>query len=69
VVAARSRHRARIFELYPGRLNRADFPVLNDRWDRLMARPAAAYVYAEDTDEVPARPPVKSIAGIAEYRT
>jgi glutathione S-transferase len=57
----------RIFELYPDRLNRADFPVLNDWWDRLMARPAAAYVYAEDTDEVPRRPAVKSIAGIAEF--
>jgi glutathione S-transferase len=58
----------RIFELYPDRLNRADFPVLNDWWDRLMARPAAAYVYAEDTDEVPQRPEKKTIAGIAEYR-
>jgi glutathione S-transferase len=58
----------RIFELYPDRINRADFPVLNDWWDRIMARPAAAYVYAEDTDEVPQRPVKKSIAGIAEYR-
>ena len=58
----------RIFELYPDRISRADFPILNDWWDRLMARPAAAYVYAGDTDEVPARPPMKSIAGIAEFR-
>jgi glutathione S-transferase len=57
----------RIFELYPDRLNRSDFPVLNDWWDRLMARPAAAYVYAEDTDEVPRRPAKKSIAGITEF--
>jgi hypothetical protein len=41
--------------------------VLNDWWDRLMARLAAAYVYAEDTDEVPRRPAMKSIAGIAEF--
>ena len=58
----------RIFELYPERINRADFPVLNDWWDRIMSRPAAAFVYAEDTDEVPARPATKSIAGIREYR-
>jgi len=58
----------RIFELFPERLNRSDFPVLNDWWDRLMARPAAAFVYSEDTDEVPKRPPMKSIAGIAEFR-
>jgi hypothetical protein len=32
-----------------------------------MGRPAAAFVYAEDTDEVPRRPAVKSIAGIAEF--
>jgi glutathione S-transferase len=57
----------RIFELYPDRLNRADFPVLNDWWDRLMKRPAAAFVYAENTDEVPRRPVKKSIAGIAEF--
>ena len=57
----------RIFELYPERISRSDFPVLNDWWDRIMARPAAAYVYAEDTDEVPNRPPKKSIAGIAEF--
>jgi glutathione S-transferase len=58
----------RIFELYPDRLNRSDFPVLNDWWTRLMARPAAQYVYREDTDEVPRRPATKSIDGIREYR-
>jgi glutathione S-transferase len=58
----------RIFELYPERISRSDFPVLNDWWDRIMARPAAAYVYAEDTDEVPNRPRKKSVAGIAEFR-
>jgi len=58
----------RIFELYPERISRSDFPVLNDWWDRIMARPAAAYVYAEDTDEVPNRPGKKSVAGIAEFR-
>ena len=58
----------RIFELYPDRINRADFPVLNEWWDRVMARPAAKFVYSEDTDEVPKRPPKKSIAGIREFR-
>jgi glutathione S-transferase len=57
----------RIFELYPDRLNRSDFPVLNHWWDRVMARPAAAYAYAENTEEVPQRPAKKSIAGITEY--
>jgi glutathione S-transferase len=58
----------RITELYPERIDRADFPILNDWWKRIMARPAAAYVYREDTDEVPSRPPKKSIAGITGAR-
>jgi glutathione S-transferase len=58
----------RIFELYPNRIQRSEFPVLNDWWDRVMARPAAKWVYADDTEEVPKRPPTKSIAGIKEYR-
>ena len=44
------------------------FRALNDWWDRAMARPAAKYVYSDGTDEVPPRPPTKSVAGIAEYR-
>jgi glutathione S-transferase len=59
-------HRA--FELFPSRLDRATFPRLNDWWDRAMARPAAKYVYAPDTEETPARPAKKSISGITEYR-
>lgn len=58
----------RIFELYPDRISRADFPILNAWWDRVMARPAAKFVYSEDTDEVPKRPTKKSIAGISNYR-
>jgi glutathione S-transferase len=58
----------RIFELYPDRIERAAFPVLNDWWDRVMARPAAAYVYTNGTDETPKRPLKKSIEGIATYR-
>jgi glutathione S-transferase len=58
----------RITELYPDRIDRSVFPRLNDWWDRVMARPAAKYVYANGTDETPKRPATKSIAGIAEYR-
>ena len=58
----------RIFELYPDRIERARFRNLIDWWDRVMARPAAKYVYTDGTDEVPKRPPTKSIAGIAEFR-
>jgi glutathione S-transferase len=57
----------RIYELYPDRLDRSAFPVVSAWWDRLMARPAASYVYSGSTDEVPRRPPKKSIAGIAEF--
>jgi len=58
----------RISELYPDRLDRAAFPRVNDWWDRVMARPAAKYVYSSGTDEVPQRTPTKSIAGIAKFR-
>lgn len=57
----------RTFELYPERLDRAKLPRLNDWWQRVMARPAARYVYSDGTDEVPKRPATKSIAGIAEF--
>ena len=33
-----------------------------------MQRPAAKYAYSDGTDEVPPRPPTKSVAGISEYR-
>ena len=46
----------------------ARFPALNDWWDRVMARPAAKYVYTNGTEETPKRPATKSIAGITEYR-
>ena len=42
----------RAVELYPARIERAAFPVLNDWWDRAMARPAAQYVYADGTVQV-----------------
>jgi glutathione S-transferase len=58
----------RIFELYPDRIDRSGFPRLNDWWERIMARPAAKYVYAPGLEETPQRPPTKSITGIGEYR-
>src|SRR5882724_4843171 len=54
----------RIFELNPDRLDRATFPGLNGWWDRVMARPAAKYVYTDGLEETPRRPPTKSISGI-----
>ena len=58
----------RIFELYPDRLDRSTFPGVNGWWDRVMARPAAKYVYTDGLEETPKRPPAKSISGITEYR-
>ena len=58
----------RIFELYPDRIDRTTFPGLNDWWSRVMARPAAKYVYTDGLEETPKRPPTKSISGITEYR-
>lgn len=58
----------RIFELYPERIDRAALPRLNDWWDRVISRPAAAYVYADGTEETPPRPARKSIEGIADFR-
>jgi glutathione S-transferase len=58
----------RVGELDRDKLDRKKFPKLMDWWDRSMARPAAKWVYSEDTEEVPKRPPTKSIAGITEYR-
>ena len=59
----------RITELHPQRLARPAFPRLNDWWARIMARPAAKYVYSEGLDaETPKRPRTKSIAGITEFR-
>jgi glutathione S-transferase len=58
----------RISELNPDKLDRKEFPRLMDWWDRSMARPPAKFAYANGTDEVPKRPPTKSVEGIAEFR-
>lgn len=58
----------RISELYADRLDRKAFPRLMDWWDRSMARPAAAFVYSDNTEEVPPRPRTKSVDGIAAFQ-
>jgi glutathione S-transferase len=56
----------RTFEIDPERIARADFPRVNDWWDRLMARPAAKYAYTPGLEETPERPRTKSIRGITD---
>ena len=58
----------RVSELFPEQLKRDSLPKLHEWWDRVMARPAAAYAYSNSTEETPKRPAGKSVAGIAEYR-
>ena len=55
-------HRYR--ELYPELIAPTDYPRISDWRDRMMARPAVAWVYSPDTEEVPGRPAGKSVAGI-----
>lgn len=55
-------HRFR--ELYPDLLTPETNPRVADWQDRMMARPAVAWVYSSDTEEVPGRPAGKSISGI-----
>ena len=58
----------RTLELFPDALPRAAYPRLNDWYERLMARPAAKFVYAAGTAETPKIAQDRSVAGIAEYR-
>jgi glutathione S-transferase len=55
-------HRFR--ELYPELLDPKDYPRVTDWQARMMARPAVAWVYSPDTEEVPGRPKGKSVSGI-----
>jgi glutathione S-transferase len=59
----------RCLELIPDMFPQAAYPCLNDWYARLMARPAAAFVYAPGTAETPKLPPERTVAGISEYRT
>ena len=54
----------RFKELYPDLLTHREYPQVTDWLDRMMARPAVAWVYSSDTEEVPDRPSGKSVAGI-----
>ena len=58
----------RTLELYPDKLGRGVFPRLNEWWERLLARPAAKYVYSDGLEETPKRPSKQSVAGISEFR-
>jgi glutathione S-transferase len=58
----------RCLELFPDIFPRAIYPWLNGWYERLMARPAAAFAYTPGTEETPKIPRVRTVAGIAEYR-
>jgi glutathione S-transferase len=58
----------RTLELFPDGLPRANFPRVNDWFERLMARPAATFVYNAGTAETPKIAQGRSVAGISEYR-
>lgn len=58
----------RTFELLPERLTKGALPRVIDWWERAMERPAAKFVYSENTEEVPSRPKGQTVAGIAEFR-
>lgn len=58
----------RVFEVYPDLLSRQTWPTVHDWYERLMARPAAKFVYTSGTEETPALPPDRSIAGIHDFR-
>jgi glutathione S-transferase len=58
----------RVFELQGELIARATFPRVNDWFERVMARPAAKFVYTAGTAETPKLPPMRSVAGIAAFR-
>jgi glutathione S-transferase len=55
-------HRYR--ELYPELIAPKDYPRINEWLYCMMARPAVAWVYSVDTEEVPGHHAGKSVAGI-----
>ena len=58
----------RMFELAPEKLPRDAFPNLNDWFARIMARPAAAFVYSAGTEETPKRASARTVAGITDFQ-
>ena len=59
----------RTLELAPELLPHRTLPRLHGWYDRLMARPAAAFVYTAGTAETPKLAQQRTVAGISEYRT
>lgn len=57
----------RIREIMPDLLEPAKTPQIDKWWRQLMTRPAAQAVYADNSDEVPARPKTKSISGLTSH--
>lgn len=55
-------HRFR--ELYPDLLTPEQYPRVTNWQGRMLSRPAVAWVYSSETDEVPGRPSNKSVSGI-----
>ena len=58
----------RMTELYPDKMGRDAFPRVTDWWQRMLARPAAKYVYADGQEETPKRPARQSVEGISAFR-
>jgi len=58
----------RMFELAPDKLPHDAFPNLNDWFARIMARPAAAFVYTAGMEETPKRGPTRTVAGITDFQ-
>ena len=49
-------------------LPRTSLPRLNDWFERIMARPAAKFVYTSGTEETPKLAGGRTVAGIGDYR-
>ena len=55
-------------ELFPETLPKTTHPGVNDWYERMMARPAAKFVYAAGSPETPKLAPQRTVAGIREFR-
>ena len=58
----------RLIELFPETLSKPTHPNVNDWYRRIMARPAATFVYAAGSPETPKLAPQRTVAGIREFR-
>jgi glutathione S-transferase len=57
----------RLFELFPETLPRDTHPRVNDWYERVMARPAAKFVYTAGSPETPKLVQKRTVAGIREF--